>query len=86
MADRFVNDKTLAATERYMAIAAEAGIAPVTLAVAWSMRHDFVASTIIGARNREQLGDSLAALESPLSAEILHACDAVQREILYPMG
>ncbi|MFH1518676.1 MAG: aldo/keto reductase, partial [Pseudomonadota bacterium] len=41
MAQRFVNEKSLAATERYMAIAEEAGMSPVTLATAWSKQHDF---------------------------------------------
>lgn len=86
MADRFVNEKTKAATNKYMAIAKELGISPVTLAVAWSKQHDFVASTIIGARKLEQLDDSLAALDVTLSDETLDEIKAIQKEILYPMG
>ena len=86
MADRFLNEGTLASTARYLEIAAEAGLAPVTLATAWSMQHDFVASTIIGARTAEQLEDSLAALEVTLEDDVLRQCDAVHAEILYPMG
>lgn len=86
MADRFVNAKTLAATARYLNIAREAGMSPVTLATAWSMNFDFVASTIIGARNASQLTESLAALDTKLSEEVLRQCDAVHTEILYPMG
>ena len=86
MADRFLNEGTLASTARYLEIAAEAGLAPVTLATAWSMQHDFVASTIIGARTAEQLEDSLAALEVTLDDEVLRQCDAVHKQILYPMG
>lgn len=86
MAERFVNTGTLASTARYMDIAAEAGMSPVTLATAWSMQHDFVASTIIGARSADQLDESLAALDVTLGEDILDACDAVHREFLYPMG
>jgi aryl-alcohol dehydrogenase-like predicted oxidoreductase len=50
------------------------------------MQHDFVASTIIGARTAEQLEDSLAALEVTLEDDVLRQCDAVHAEILYPMG
>jgi len=49
MVERFVNDKAEASTKRFMEIAKEAGMAPVTLATAWSKQHDFVASTIVGA-------------------------------------
>jgi aryl-alcohol dehydrogenase-like predicted oxidoreductase len=86
MTRRFVNEKTLAATARTMAIAREAGLSPVTLAVAWSLAHDFVGSTIIGATRVEQLGDALAAADVQLSADVRAACDAVTREIMYPMG
>ena len=86
MADRFLNEGTLASTARYLEIAGAAGMAPVTLATAWSMQHDFVASTIIGARTAEQLEDSLAALDVTLDDEVLRQCDAVHTQILYPMG
>lgn len=86
MAKRFVNEKSLAATERYMKIAAEAGISPVTLATAWSKQHDFVASTIVGVSKFDQLADILAAADLELSPDVMKACDAVSKDILYPMG
>lgn len=86
MGERFVNEGTLASTVRYMEIAREAGMSPVTLATAWSMNFDFVASTIIGARTADQLDESLAALDVTLSSEIMQACDEVHKQYLYPMG
>ena len=86
MATRFVNDKSLASTTRFAAIAAEAGIAPVTLATAWSRQHDFVASTIVGATREDQLADIFAAADLTLSPEAMKSVDAVTRDILYPMG
>ncbi|MEY3090053.1 MAG: hypothetical protein RL113_369 [Pseudomonadota bacterium] len=86
MAHRFMNDKTLASTQKYLKIAEDAGLHPVTLATAWSKQFEFVASTIIGATNAEQLDPSLAAMNLKLSDEILKACDRVHDEILYPMG
>ena len=86
MADRFVNQATLASTARYLEIAAEAGMSAVTLATAWSMHFDFVASTIIGARSAQQLDECLAALDVSLSDDVLRACDDVNNEFLYPMG
>ena len=86
MARRYVNDKSLAATERFGAIAAEAGVALVTLATAWSKQHDFVASTIVGATHENQLDEIFAAADLTLSDEVLKAVDAVSKEILYPMG
>ncbi len=86
MAQRYVNEKSLAATERFMAIAAEAGMSVVTLATAWSKQHDFVASTIVGVTNEEQLDPIFAASELVLSDEVMKACNAVTKDILYPMG
>ncbi len=86
MLSRFLNDGTRASTARFMQLARDAGMAPATLATAWSMAHDYVASTIIGATRVQQLDDTLAAAEVKLSKEVLDACDAVSREIKYPMG
>lgn len=86
MAQRFMNDKTLASTQKYLKISADFGIDPVTMATAWSKQFDFVASTIIGATTAAQLDQTLAAMDLTLSEEILQACDRVHAEILYPMG
>ncbi len=86
MAQRFVNEKTLTSTQKYLKIAADAGLDPVTMAIAWSKQFSFVASTIIGATQPEQLDASLAAMDLQLSTDVLQACDEVHKEILYPMG
>ncbi len=86
MARRFVNEGTLASTAKYVEIAREAGMSPVTLATRWSMEFDFVASTIIGARTADQLDESFAALDIELSDEVKAACDEVHRQCPYPMG
>lgn len=86
MASRFLNNKSLAATARYIEIAADLGIEPATLAIAWSKQFDYVASTIVGATSSAQLDASLAALELTLTAETLALCDQVHADILYPLG
>ena len=86
MADRFANDRALASVQKYLKIANDAGLHPVTMATAWSKQFSFVASTIIGATKTEQLDATLAAMDLVLSDEVLQACDAVHQEILYPMG
>jgi len=86
MVKRFVNDKSLLATERFGAIAQEAGMSLVTMATAWSMQHDFVASTIVGATHENQLAEIFAAADLILSDEVMKKINAVSKEILYPMG
>jgi aryl-alcohol dehydrogenase-like predicted oxidoreductase len=86
MLHRFVNDKTLESTRRYQEIAADLGMSVVTLAIAWSKQHDFVASTIVGATTAEQVPDLLAAADVTLDVETLNRINAVSRDIPYPMG
>jgi aryl-alcohol dehydrogenase-like predicted oxidoreductase len=86
MATRFVNEQALESTRRFQSIAAEAGMSVVTLAIAWSKQHDFVASTIIGATAAAQMPDILAAADIRLEPGILARIDQVSREIRYPMG
>jgi aryl-alcohol dehydrogenase-like predicted oxidoreductase len=86
MAQRFMNDRTLASTEQYLQIAQKAGIHPVTLVIAWSKQFDFVASTIMGVTTVEQLEPIFEAMDLVLSEEVLAECDRVHEGILYPMG
>ena len=86
MAKRFVNEKSLESTRRFMEIARDIGLSPVTLATAWSKQHDFVASTIVGATHTDQLDDIFAAANVVLDNETLKRINEVSTEIRYPMG
>jgi len=86
MGTRFVNEKTLLTTSKYVELAKELGISPVTLAVAYSKHFDFVASTIIGARNCDQLDLSFKALDVNLDEETMCKIRTIQSDIMYPMG
>ena len=86
MSQRFVNEKSLASTERFMEIAAEAEMSVVTLATAWSKQHAFVASTIVGVSHEDQLPEIFAASDLTLDESVMKAINKVTREILYPMG
>lgn len=85
-AKKFVNEKSIEATKKYINLAKEYGISPVTLSVAYSKHFDFVASTIIGARLLSQLDESLAALDFQIDNELFNKIQEVQKEILYPLG
>ena len=86
MAERFVNEKSLATTAALLELAGKNNLDVVTLAVAWSKQHDFVASTIVGANSIEQLKPSLAAADLKLGDEVLQAIDAISERYPYPMG
>ena len=86
MANRFANDRAIASAEKFAAIAQEAGMSPVTMAVAWSKQHDFVASTIVGVSGMGQLPEILAASDMVLPDDVMKAINKVSREIPYPMG
>ncbi|MCF6310173.1 MAG: aldo/keto reductase [Sulfurimonas sp.] len=85
-ATRFVNEKSLKTTLKYMEIAKRLDMSVVTLAVAYSKQFSFVASTIIGARNADQLDESFAAMDIVLSDETMAEIKAIQEDIMYPMG
>jgi aryl-alcohol dehydrogenase-like predicted oxidoreductase len=86
MVRRFLNPEAEESAGRFAAIAAEAGLSPVTMAIAWSKQHDFVASTIVGATSIEQVDEILAAADVTLSQDVLDAINKVSRDIRYPMG
>jgi len=86
MAQRFVNDKSIASTKAFMEIAKEEGISVVTLATAWSKQADFVASTIVGATHPDQMDDIIAAADVTISSEANKRIDEISLEHRYPMG
>ncbi|MEM7410759.1 MAG: aldo/keto reductase [Myxococcota bacterium] len=86
MVKRFLGDRARAATLRVGEIAKEAGLDPVTLAIAWTLTRDFLGSTLIGVTDASQLDAHLAAAEVTLPDDVLAACDALAHEIPYPLG
>ena len=54
-------------------LAAEAGVHPATLAVAWVARHDGIHGPIISARSAKQLAPSLAAIDYNLDDDLYAA-------------
>jgi aryl-alcohol dehydrogenase-like predicted oxidoreductase len=86
MSQRFVSERTLAATARVHEIARGCGIPPVTFAIAWTLTKDFLGATIIGVTHRDQLDEHLAAAEAKIPEDALLACDRLAKEIRYPLG
>ncbi|NEU29551.1 aldo/keto reductase [bacterium LRH843] len=66
---RYGDERYFDTAERFTAYAAEKGVSPASLAVAWVRSHPNVTAPIIGARNLEQLEPSLEALNIQLTAE-----------------
>ena len=56
--------------ERYVGFCRERGLHPVATAVAWVAAHPAVTAPIIGARNLQQLKESLAAVEVKMTPEL----------------
>ncbi len=86
MTRRFINEKSLASVDAFIELAKKEGVSVTTLATAWTLSHDFVGSTIIGATTPEQLDDTLAAAGLTLSDDCHAAIAKITREHLYPMG
>ena len=68
--DRYRYESDYQTADRLTEYAEKLGISPATLAIAWVMGHPAVTAPIIGARNLEQLKDSLAAAEFELSGDM----------------
>jgi aryl-alcohol dehydrogenase-like predicted oxidoreductase len=63
-----VNEETFRGLEAFAAAAADLGVEPATLAVAWVLAHPQVTSVVVGPRRPEQLTTAVAATELELSA------------------
>jgi len=65
--------------EKYVAFCRERGLHPVGAAVAWVGAHPAVTAPIIGARNVEQLADSLAAVKVDMTPALRAEIAALSR-------
>ena len=74
-----LNDRNYAIIDELVAIADECDATPAQIALKWLQDREGVASTIIGARRRDQLIDNLGALAVSLSPDQTSRLDAVSR-------
>ena len=86
MTARFINERSLAAVDGFGQLAADAGHSLATFATAWTLSRKFVGSALIGATSVAQLDGTLAAAGVTLADDVLAHCDALSREIPYPLG
>ena len=86
IADRFLNEKSLATTAALRPIADKEGVTVAQLSLAWSRQHDFVPSTIFGVNTLDQLEENLKAAEITLSEDTLVEIDNISQQYPYPMG
>jgi 1-deoxyxylulose-5-phosphate synthase len=81
---RYWEDRIFDTVEALTGLAAEAGLALPTLAVAWVLAHPAVTAPIIGASRPEQLDATLAAVDVSLDGDLRARLDELTRE--YRMG
>lgn len=72
-----LNQRKLELVRQLGEIADQAGLPMAHMAVAWTLEHPGVTSTIIGPRTSEQLDDLLSCAEVELDADTLDAIDAL---------
>ncbi|GAA0699464.1 NADP(H)-dependent aldo-keto reductase [Marinobacterium maritimum] len=79
---RYLTEQGLAATQCYLELAAEAGLDPAQMALAYVNSRPFLGSNIIGATRMDQLKANLDSLDVTLSAELLAQIEAIHQR--YP--
>jgi aryl-alcohol dehydrogenase-like predicted oxidoreductase len=78
-ASRYREDWIYETAAAFTTFAAEQGVHPVSLAVAWVAAHPDITCPIVGARSVEQLGPSLDATDIDMHAELRAAISALSR-------
>jgi len=67
---RYGDEWMIEVAEKYVAFCKQRGLHPVSTAIAWVGAHPAVTAPIVGARNLEQLKDSLAAVNVRMTPEL----------------
>jgi aryl-alcohol dehydrogenase-like predicted oxidoreductase len=71
------NQRKLEAADAFAALAEEAGMPLIEMAIAFVIRHPAVTSAIIGPRTMQHLESQLPAAEVSLSGEVLDRIDEI---------
>jgi aryl-alcohol dehydrogenase (NADP+) len=82
--ERYWREREFATVEEFSKLAREQGVAPTTLAIAWTLANPAITSTIVGASKPEQLADNIAAVEYKLDPALKERLDHMSHE--YRMG
>jgi aryl-alcohol dehydrogenase-like predicted oxidoreductase len=77
---RYGADENFAITDRFVALAAELGFHPASMAIAWVGAHPALTAPIIGARTVEQLDLCLASLDVRMDAALRARISALSPE------
>jgi aryl-alcohol dehydrogenase (NADP+) len=78
--DRYWHEREFATVEALRPLAAEAGLSPTQLALAWTLAEPAITAPLVGARRPEQLDDAIAAVEKPLDAALKARLDELTVE------
>jgi aryl-alcohol dehydrogenase-like predicted oxidoreductase len=79
---RWMNDAVLTAVAGLPPLAAEAGLTPAQLAVAWVLHNPTVSAAIVGATRPEQVKDNAAAAGVELDAGLLRKIDDLLADVI----
>ncbi len=79
---RWMRDDVLAAVQRLLPIAADLGLTPAQLALAWVLAHPNVSAAIIGASRPSQIDDNVKASGVQLGDDVLAAVDAALGDLV----
>jgi aryl-alcohol dehydrogenase-like predicted oxidoreductase len=75
--DRYWNERAFSTVETIVQLAAEAGVSPTTLSVAWVLANATITAPLLGASRVEQLDDTLTAAAYRLDPELKQKLDAL---------
>lgn len=75
--EAFLTDDVLGRVERLRPLAADVGLTMAQLALAWCLRHEGVASVIVGATRPEQLAETTRASGVRLPEDVIEAIDTI---------
>lgn len=78
--NRYLSPEAIAATEAYVKLAAEHGLDPAQMALAFVNSRAFLTSNIIGATSLEQLKSNIDSIKLHLSDEVLKGIEAIHQQ------
>lgn len=81
---RYTNDEATAATKLYAELAADLGLTPTQLALAFVNQQGFLTANIIGATSMQQLKENIDSINVELSQDAMDAINSIHKRYSNP--
>ena len=81
----YLNERTLAITEKFLDLSKDLDCHPNSLAIIWSKQNHFTASTLIGGNSLKQIQENLRDIDFVIPEELMQKLNEISKKVVFEL-